>query len=129
MLKRGKKKTKAKPQKAKSDALFAHFRKELKAAAEFIKPNNGLFQFHVTGDPETFWQVNLNKSPGTVRKGKAKTPDATFKISDEHLMKIGQGKMSLQAAFIQGRLKIDGDSGRAMKLGAIISKLPKLEKA
>ncbi len=129
ILKRGKKKSAAnkKPTKAKSDALFAHFKKELKAAAKFIKPNNGLFQFHVTGDVETFWQVNLNNSPGTVLKRKAKDPDATFIIKDEHLMKIGMGKMNLQTAFIQGRLKIDGDSGKAMKLGAIISKLPKLE--
>lgn len=128
ILKRGKKKAaaKKKPTKAKSDALFAHFKKELKTAAKFIKPNNGLFQFHVTGDVETFWQVNLNNSPGTVLKRKAKNPDATFIISDDHLMKIGMGKMNLQTAFIQGRLKIDGDSGKAMKLGAIISKLPKL---
>ena len=128
ILKRGKKKeaAKKKPTKAKSDALFAHFKKEIKAAVKFIKPNNGLFVFHVTGDVETFWQVNLNKSPGTVLKRKAKNPDATFVIKDEHLMKIGMGKMNLQTAFIQGRLKIDGDSGKAMKLGAIISKLPKL---
>lgn len=128
ILKRGKKKVveKKKPAKAKSDVLFAHFKKEIKAAAKFIKPNNGLFQFNVTGDVETFWQVDLNKSPGTVLKRKAKNPDATFIIKDEHLMKIGMGKMTLQTAFIQGRLKIDGDSGKAMKLGAIISKLPKL---
>ena len=85
-----------------------------------------MFQFHVTGDVETFWQVDLNKSPGVVSKRKAKNPDATFTIKDDHLMKIGMGKMNLQTAFIQGRLKIDGDSGKAMKLGAIISKLPKL---
>jgi len=129
ILKKGKKKrAKAKPKKAKSDALFAHFKKEIKAAAKYIKPNNGVFQFHVTGTVESFWQVNLTKSPGSVIKRKAKNPDATFTISDEHLMKIGAGKMSLQAAFIQGRLKIDGDSARAMKLGAIISKLPKFTK-
>ena len=128
ILKRGKKKAaaKKKPTKAKSDALFAHFKKELKASAKFIKPNNGLFQFNVTGDVETFWQVNLNKSPAVVLKRKAKNPDATFIIKDEHLMKIGMGKMNLQTAFIQGRLKIEGDSEKAMKLGTIISKLPKL---
>jgi putative sterol carrier protein len=43
-------------------------------------------------------------------------------------MKIGMGKMNIQTAFIQGRLKIDGDSEKAMKLGSILSKLPKLVK-
>ena len=131
ILKKGaskKKKAAAKPAKPKSDALFAHFKKELKAAAKHIKPNNGIFQFHVTGPVDSFWQVNLDKSPAVVTKRKAANPDATFTIKDDHLMKIGQGKMNLQTAFIQGRLKIDGDSGKAMKLGAIIGKLPKLAK-
>ena len=127
MLKRGKKKAaKKKPKKAKSDALFLHFKKELKASAKHIKPNNGVFQFHVTGAVENFWRVDLDKSPAVVRRGKVTNPDATFVIADEHLMKIGMGKMNLQTAFIQGRLKIDGDSSKAMKLGTIISKLPKL---
>ena len=72
------------------------------------------------------WKIDLNKSPGTVTKGKAKSPDVTLTVADEHLVRIGTGKLSLQAAFIQGRLKIDGDSARAMKLGAILGKLPKM---
>ena len=112
--------------KAESDALFAHLKKELKANAEHIKPNNGLFQFNVTGDVPREWKIDLNKSPGVVRKGKAANPDVTFTIADKHLTRIGKGQMNLQAAFIQGRLKIDGDSAKAMKLGTILSKLEKL---
>ena len=110
--------------KAASDALFAHFKKQLKLNAKFIKPNNGLFQFIVTGDVPSTWKVDLNKSPGVVRRGKAKLPDVTFTIADKHLVRIGEGKLNLQTAFIQGRLKIEGDSAKAMKLGSILSKLP-----
>ncbi|MEL6667548.1 MAG: wax ester/triacylglycerol synthase family O-acyltransferase, partial [Bacteroidota bacterium] len=74
-LKNKKNKKKKKPAKAASDALFAHVRKQLKLNAEFIKPNNGLFQFTVTGDVPTNWKIDLNKSPGVVRKGAAKDPD------------------------------------------------------
>ncbi|MEL6252041.1 MAG: wax ester/triacylglycerol synthase family O-acyltransferase [Bacteroidota bacterium] len=115
--------------KAQSDALFAHLKKELKANAEHIKPNNGLFQFNVTGDVPREWKIDLNKSPGVVRKGKAEDPDVTFTVSDKHLTRIGRGEMNLQAAFIQGRLKIHGDSSKAMKLGTILSKLQKLPPA
>ena len=121
------KKVRKKAKKAESDALFAHVKKQLKASAKFIKPNNGLFQFMVTGDVPTEWQINLNKSPGTVTKGLAKDPDVTLTVSDQHLLRIGMGDLSLQAAFIQGRLKINGDSAKAMKLGAILSKMPKLK--
>ncbi|MEM6800108.1 MAG: wax ester/triacylglycerol synthase family O-acyltransferase [Bacteroidota bacterium] len=125
-IKEKKSATKKVPAKAESDALFAHLKKELKANAEHIKPNNGLFQFNVTGDVPREWKIDLNKSPGVVRKGKAANPDVTFTIADKHLTRIGRGKMNLQAAFIQGRLKIDGDSAKAMKLGTILSKLEKL---
>lgn len=122
-----KKKTAKKvPQKAASDALFAHVKKHLKLNAEYIKPNNGLFQFIVTGDVPREWKIDLNKSPGEVRRGKAKTPDVTFTIADEHLIRVGRGELNLQTAFIQGRLKIDGDTTKAMKLGTILSKLPQM---
>jgi len=113
--------------KALSDPLFAHIKKHIKANAKYIKPNNGIFQFNVTGAVPRHWKIDLNKSPGTVVKGKAKNQDATFTVAEEHILRIGKGEMSLQVAFIQGRLKIDGDSSKAMKLGAILGKLPKFE--
>ena len=58
--------------KAKSDKLFAHVKKQLKLNAEYIKPNNGIFQFNVTGAAPRVWKVDLNKSPGEVRRSKAK---------------------------------------------------------
>ena len=133
ILKHGKPKKKAvaklKAKKMESDAMFKHVKKHLKANAKFIKPNNGLFQFHVTEEEGTAdWKINLNKSPGDVRRGKAKTPDATFTIADEHLIRVAHGSLDLQTAFIQGRLKIEGDTAKAMKLGTILGKLPKLEK-
>ena len=132
ILKRGKSKKKKKtekkaPAKATSDALFLHLKKHLKANAAYIKPDNGLFQFIVTGTVPTEWKVDLNKSPGIVRRGKAAKPDVTLTISDEHLMRIARGKLNLQTAFIQGRLKMEGDSAKAMKLGSILSKIPNLE--
>lgn len=122
-----KKPAKKTTQKAVSDALFLHVKKHLKLNAQYIKPNNGLFQFIVTGEVATNWKIDLNKSPGVVRRGKAKTPDVTFTIADEHLIRIGRGELNLQTAFIQGRLKLDGDMSKAMKLGTILAKLPNLE--
>lgn len=128
VLKKGKSKKKAPKKKpvAKSDKVFRHIQKGLKANAKFIKPNNGLFRFVVTGAVPTEWKIDLNKSPGVVRKGTVKDPDVTLTVKDEHLVRIGRGELNLQTAFIQGRLSIDGDSAKAMKLGAILTKLPKM---
>jgi len=134
ILKKGKpksKKIKAKKEKTTlplSDDLFKHIREQLKLNAKHIKPKNGVFMFVVTGyDKDIHWKIDINKSPGSVRKSKTKSPDATFIIAEKHLMKIGAGRLNLQTAFIQGRLKISGDSAKAMKLGSILSKIEKYD--
>lgn len=105
------------------DKAFDHFRDALKAAADKIKPDNGLFMFHLT-ESDTYYRMDLNKSPGQIRKSKATNPDVTIRVKDHHLLKIARGRLGLQAAFIQGRLKMDGDSAKAMKLASILSKMP-----
>ena len=130
ILKRGhsKKKRKKAIEKAQSAALFTHLRKFLKENPNSIKPNSGIFQFNVSTSTSTHhWKVDLNKSPATISKTKAAKPDVIFTIKDEHLLRIGQGKLSIQTAFVQGRLKVNGDMGKAMKLGALLAKLPKMK--
>jgi WS/DGAT/MGAT family acyltransferase len=127
--KRGKAKEKAKPkvkQSAASDSLFKEikqFLKDFPSAAEKTGP--GIYQFHVTGDVPTYWNINLETPPGKVTKRKAADPDVTFTISDEHLMRVSEGKLNIQTAFIQGRLKIDGELEKAMKLGGMLGKMMK----
>jgi WS/DGAT/MGAT family acyltransferase len=127
--KKGKKKNKVQPtvSKTQSDAVFAHIKNYLKENPAKVRPNSGLFQFKIADIEDVYWRVDLNKSPAVIRKGKVAKPDATFTIKDGHLLKIGQGKLNMQTAFIQGRLKIEGDSGKAMKLGGLLMKLPKME--
>ena len=123
------KKKEVKPIKkdAESNVLFEQIKKFLKENRDAVEANSGLFQFQVTGDVPTFWRVDLNKSPGQVRKNKVKNPEVTFIISDENLMKVAHGKLNMQTAFVQGRLKVEGDMSKAMALGGILGKLPKIE--
>lgn len=121
--KKEKKKAPAKPKKPASDKLFEDFNKFLKAMPDNGKPKSGTFQFIVTGDTTSEWTVDIGKYPGEVKKGKLETPNATFSIAEEHLMKIASGKLDVQTAFIQGRLKIDGDFDQAMRLAKILGKM------
>jgi hypothetical protein len=124
---KGVKKKKPKPAKAQSDRFFEHIRKWLKANPDAIYPNSGVYQFHITGETPTDWKLDFNKSPGVVRRGKSKQSDVALTIKDEHLLKIATGKLNVQTAFIQGRLKMDGDMKAAMKLGKILSLIPRVE--
>lgn len=114
-----------KVEKAESDKLFDNLKKFLKKQPKDEEPKGGLYQFNVTGDVPTEWKIDLNDNPGTVMRAKAVTPDVVFTISDEHLMRIAGGKLDIQTAFIQGRLKIDGDFTEALKLGKILGKMIK----
>ena len=114
---------KKKVAKAKSDKFFTALKKYLKEHKDFLKPNSGTYQFIIT-KPESEWSLNLNTPPGTIRKGKAEVPDVTITIEDKNLMKIVKGQLTFQLAFIQGRLSIDGDNKKAMRLAKILSLLP-----
>ncbi|MEL7220647.1 MAG: SCP2 sterol-binding domain-containing protein, partial [Bacteroidota bacterium] len=93
-----------------------------------VKTGPGIYQFYVTGDVPTYWNINLKTPPGKVTKRKAANPDVTFTIADKHLMRVSEGKLNIQTAFIQGRLKIDGELDKAMKVGGMLGKLMKERK-
>ena len=123
--KKGKKEVE-KSAKAQSDRFFEHIKNFVKENPDAIYPNSGVYQFHITGSVPTDWKLDFNKSPGTIRRSKAGNADVTLTIKDEHLMKIALGKLNVQTAFIQGRLKVDGDTSKALKLGKILSLIPDL---
>jgi putative sterol carrier protein len=116
-------KAKRKPKKQASNKLFLELRKFLKALPDNGKEKSGVFQFNVKGDVISHWVVDISKYPGEVREEKIENPDATFSISDDHLMKVSSGELDVQTAFIQGRLKIDGELDQAMRLAKLISKM------
>ena len=124
--KKTKKKAVAKP-KAESDKFFEHIKKWIKENPDAIYPNSGVYQFHITGDAPSDWKLDFNKSPGVIRRSKAGTADVILTIKDEHLMKIAMRKLNVQTAFIQGRLKVEGDTSKAIKLGKILSLVPEIK--
>ena len=121
------KKAVKKATKTESDPLFEKLKKFLKKQPKTDAPKGGVYQFKVTGAAPTDWTIDLNTVPSTVKRSKSDNPDVTFIIEDEHLMRVTEGKLDIQTAFIQGRLKIDGDFTMAMKLGKILGKMMKEE--
>lgn len=118
-----KKKTETKAKKPASEKMFLRLRKFLKEMPDNGKPKSGVFQFKVTGYIESEWVVDISTYPGTVTAGKTSSPDAIFTIDEEHLLRIADGTLDVQSAFIQGRLKIDGNFEMAMKLAKILGKM------
>jgi len=54
------------------------------------------------------------------------TPDVVLSIGDMDLYDLMTGKLNAQNAFFQGKLKIKGNMGLALRLNEFMSGIPKL---
>ncbi|RUS89453.1 hypothetical protein EGW08_002750 [Elysia chlorotica] len=103
----------------KSVAVFERMQKALEDnGAETVKKIKGVFQFKVKnakGEQAT-WTVDVKNGNGCVKLNSKDKADTTFVMTDENLINLMEGKLNPQMAFFQGKLKIEGNMGLAMKL-------------
>jgi sterol carrier protein 2 len=103
----------------KSASVFSDINKALeKDGANIVKKVNGVFCFKVKGpaDQEAVWVVDAKNGSGAVKFNSEDKADTTIAIGDSDLFDLMTGKLNPQTAFFQGKLKITGNMGLAMKL-------------
>jgi putative sterol carrier protein len=64
--------------------------------------------------------LDASQVPNTVSTEGA-DPDCTMVISVEDFMAMAEGSLDGVSAFMTGRLKVQGEMGLAMKLGALLT--------
>jgi len=102
----------------KAKAMFDEIENELKKnGADYVKKINGVFCFKLkNGDKEGVWVVDAKNGQGSVSFDPAGKGDVTISMEDDNLVALMTGKLNPQQAFFQGKLKIAGNMGLAMKL-------------
>jgi putative sterol carrier protein len=103
-------------------AVFAEIEKGIEPSV--IKNVGCVYQFNITtskGETKQ-WTVDLKNAPGSVKAGPAQKADSTISMKEEDFVDMSQGKLSGQQAFMQGKLKIQGNMSYAMKLNQLIGK-------
>ncbi|KAM5248592.1 LOW QUALITY PROTEIN: sterol carrier protein 2-like [Ctenodactylus gundi] len=86
---------------------------------QFVKKIGGIFAFRVKDGPggkEATWVVDVKNVKGSVLPNSDKKADCTITMADLDLLALMTGKTNPQLAFFQGKLKITGNMGLAVKL-------------
>ena len=95
----------------------------IKQMGEAIGANSGLggvlkFDF---GEPGSVL-IDGKSTPNTVSDGEGKTADTTITVKLEDFEKMAKGELDGTSAFMQGKLRVAGDMGLAMKVGPVLAK-------
>lgn len=102
-------------------AFVDQMRSTLEQAPKDRSLGEGTFQLRITGVADKSWMIDL--SDRSVTEGNGRPTDATLTIRDAHLAQILEGTLDPQIAFVQGKLRVDGDINKAIEFGALLPKV------
>jgi len=106
----------------KAAVVFDELTKRIAANPDLVKAIGGVYQFDVTSAGKTkSWTVDLKNGKGSVSEGPAPKADCTLSTSDDDFVGMMTGKLNSQQLFMQGKLKMKGNMGLAMKLNKLQS--------
>jgi len=99
--------------------------KKVQAAGteEVVGTTKGVYKFVITGDVQETWCLTLDKT-ASVEKTEG-SADVTMTLPTEVFLDLFQGKINATAAYMQGKLKLDGNVMLAMQLEGLMSAMKK----
>ena len=80
---------------------------------------NATIQFDLTGDNGGKWWVKIQDGKAESSTGEAESPQLTITMDAKDYVKMSLGQLDGTAAFMQGKLKIKGDMGLAIKMQSL----------
>jgi putative sterol carrier protein len=80
---------------------------------------NAVFQFELSGDNGGTYNVIVNESTFEVAQGAHTAPSFTLKMKDEDFIKMSNGELRGEMAFMTGKMKVSGNIQLARKMQTI----------
>ena len=80
------------------------------------------YQFNITGEAEGIFYAEVKDGQLYIEPYEYFDRDAMFTCTAETLFKLAQGKADPVLAFTTGKLKVEGNIDKALKLGDLLSK-------
>jgi putative sterol carrier protein len=79
----------------------------------------GSIQFDLTGAGGGTWALEIAEGACKVVEGGVASPTTALSMSAEDFVAMANGNLNAMAAFMQGKIKLQGDMGLAMKFQTI----------
>jgi putative sterol carrier protein len=85
---------------------------------EAAKTANVVYQFNLAGEGGGEFTVTIRHGECTVEEGTAATPDVTISAAAADYLNIVTGTYPFGLAYINGRLKVEGDLRLVVRMGS-----------
>lgn len=83
------------------------------------KDANFSVQFDLSGDNGGQWYVKVANGQCDTGKGTIESPTATIRMDATDYVKMTSGELNPMAAFMSGKVKVEGDLNSVMKLQSL----------
>jgi putative sterol carrier protein len=83
---------------------------------------DAVVQFNLTGNGGGNYFVEIRDGAAVVTEGEHPSPNMSMTLSAADYVALTQGKLNSQLAFMNGKLKIAGDMGLAMKIPTLFDR-------
>jgi 3-hydroxyacyl-CoA dehydrogenase/3a,7a,12a-trihydroxy-5b-cholest-24-enoyl-CoA hydratase len=104
--------------------LFREMDERIRQTPGLIEKVGGIYRFVITGPNAAAWTVDLKNSPGSAKLENGSPdptkPDCTITVAGQDFLDMHAGTLNPQVAFMQGKLKLDGNLAFATKLELVM---------
>lgn len=106
----------------KVEAIIGSIKK--KFDAESARGVDAVFQLDISGDQAGQWYLTVKDQSCHIAEGAHERPDVTFSMAGADFIEMMTGKITGQAAFFSGKLRVSGDLMLAQRFETLFSGLP-----
>lgn len=93
----------------------------INAQPDRLGTRNTVLQFTLTGEGGGTWSVVVRDGKAELQEGPTGSPQVTVEMSAADFREMLAGRLGPVAAYMSGRLRLQGDMGLAMRLQAYLS--------
>ncbi|MGE8203478.1 SCP2 sterol-binding domain-containing protein [Heyndrickxia sp. NPDC080065] len=104
------------------DQLWQDIEKMLNDNPNPFKELNAIYQFDLLGDDGGTYQLVFANGTAEILRENFLEPKCTLQMKGSDFKEFLQGNMNSAAAFIMGKLKVQGSLGLALKLENLLGK-------